>query len=145
MPASQAQLGYGSKFFIGAGSPTAYTPMAEIATINFADYTVTEVDVTHLQSPNTTEEAIPGLIKPGNIELTGNYIGDATQQNVDTLAIARTVFPWKITSPASNATVLTITGSGFITKKATGPMEANAKVSFAATIRVSGAITYTVA
>jgi hypothetical protein len=122
MSASKARLGYGSKFYTGdTASPIGYTLLSEIATINFADYTVGEVDVTHLLSPNKSEESIPGLIKPGAIELSGNYTGDASQQNIDVLAVAQTVFPWKITAPASGALVLTITGSGYITKKETGP------------------------
>ena len=146
MPASKAKLGYGSKFYIGdTASPIGYTVLSEIASINFADYTVAEIDVTHLLSPNTSEESIPGLLKPGTIELTGNYTGDATQQNIDTLAVALTVFPWKITAPASGSQVLTITGYGYITKKETGPFEANKKSDFKVSVRVSGAITYSVA
>ena len=146
MAASKARLGYGSKFYTGdTASPIGYTLLSEIAIINFADYTVAEVDVTHLLSPNTSEESIPGLLKPGTIELTGNYTGDASQQNIDVLAVAQTVFPWKITAPASGALVLTITGSGYITKKETGPFEANKKNDFKVAVRVSGAISYSVA
>jgi hypothetical protein len=106
---SKARLGYGSNTGDTA-SPMGYTLLSEIAIINFADYTVAEVHVTHLLSPNTSEESIPGLLKPGTIELTGNYTADASQQNIDVLAVAQTVFPWKITAPASGALVLTITG-----------------------------------
>jgi hypothetical protein len=146
MSASKARLGYGSKFYIGdTASPVGYTVLSEIAIINFADYTVAEVDVTHLLSPNSSEESIPGLLKPGAIELSGNYTGDASQQNIDVLAVAQTVFPWKITAPASGAMVLTITGYGYITKKETGPFEANKKNDFKVAVRVSGAISYSVA
>ena len=146
MAASKAKLGYGSKFYIGdAASPIGYTVLSAIATINFADYTVGEIDVTHLLSPNTSEESIPGMLKPGTIELTGNYTGDASQQNIDVLAVALTVFPWKITAPASGATVLTITGFGYIVKKETGPFEPSKKSDFKVGVRVSGAITYSVA
>ena len=53
--------------------------------------------------------------------------------------------PWKITAPASGALVLTINGSGYITKKETGPFEANKKNDFKVAVKVSGAITYSVA
>ena len=146
MAASKARLGYGSKFYTGdSASPTNYTVLSEIATINFADYTVAEVDVTHLLSPNTSEESIPGLLKPGTIELTGNYTGDTSQQNIDVLAVAQTVFPWKITAPAAGALVLTITGYGYIAKKETGPFEPSKKNDFKVSVRVSGAISYSVA
>ena len=146
MAASKTKLGYGSRFYTGdAASPTGYTVLSEIAMINFADYTVAEIDVTHLLSPNTSEESIPGLLKPGTIELSGNYIGDASQQNIDVLAVAQTIFPWKITAPASGALVLTITGYGYIVKKETGPFEPTKKNDFKVGVRVAGAITYTVA
>jgi hypothetical protein len=146
MPASKARLGYGSKFYTGdTASPVSYTLLSEIATINFSDYSVAEVDVTHLLSPNSSEESIPGLLKPGTIELSGNYTGDASQQNIDVLAVAQTVFPWKITAPASGATVLTITGFGYIVKKETGPFEPSKKSDFKVGVRVSGAISYSVA
>ena len=85
------------------------------------------------------------MLKPGTIELTGNYTGDASQQNIDVLAVALTVFPWKITAPAAGATVLTITGFGYIVRKETGPFEPGRKNNFKVGIRVSGAITYSVA
>jgi hypothetical protein len=59
--------------------------------------------------------------------------------------VAQTVFPWKITAPAAGALVLTITGYGYITKKETGPFEANKKNDFKVAVRVSGAISYSVA
>jgi hypothetical protein len=87
MSASKARLGYGSKFYIGdTASPVGYTVLSEIAIINFADYTVAEVDVTHLLSPNSSEESLPDLLKPGTIEISGNYTGDASQQNIDSVA-----------------------------------------------------------
>ena len=143
--ASKAQLGYGSTFSIGSGSPATFSPISEIASISFADYTISEVDVTNLNSPNTTEEAIPGMLKPGVIEMTGNYIGDTTQTQIDTLAIARTLFPWKITAPMQGTTMLTVTGTGFITKKESGPFEPNKKIDFKLSVRCAGAITWTVA
>jgi|SRR5215469_8629690 len=142
---SFAQLGYGSTFLMGTGSPIAYGAISEIASISFADYTISEIDVTNLGSPNTTEEAIPGMLKLGNIEMTGNYIGDSSQSQIDTLAVARTVFPWKITAPAKSGTMLTITGYAFITKKEIGPMEPNKKIDFKVSMRATGALTYAVA
>lgn len=142
--ASKASLGYGTTFATGTGSPITYTVMAEIASISFADYTISEIDVTHLLSPNTTEEAIAGMLKLGNIEMTGNFIGDTTQMNVDTLAIARTTFPWQIVAPMTGTKILTITGTGFITKKETGPFEPNKKVDFKVSIRATGVLTYTI-
>jgi hypothetical protein len=143
--ASLAQIGYGAQFQLGTGSPVTFAPISEIGAINFADYTVSEIDVTHLQSPNTTEEAIAGMIRLGPVEMTGNFIGDASQLQVDSLAISRLTFPWKITAPENSGRTLTIAGFGFIIKKETGPFEPNKKQDFKVSIRATGVLTYTVA
>lgn len=145
--ASQAVLGYGSVFNIGttASGSTSYSAVAEIATINFGGFTVPEVSVTHLQSPNAMEESIPGLLKPGTIELTGNFTADASQQNLTTLGQNRTIFPWQITSPLQSGKTYTLSGNGFISKLQKGPFDATKKVDFSATIQVSGVFTETIA
>src|SRR6185436_19531009 len=124
--------------------PLAYEPMAEIASIKPSNYSVPSIDTTHLKSPDATEEMIPGLIKPGTIALSGNFIGDESQRNITTLARAQTVFPWKITAPVNTGTQLyTVIGTGFITKYETGPFEANKKIDFAADLQITGTITET--
>jgi Lambda phage tail tube protein, TTP len=149
MAKSRAAIGLGTEFFIGteSGSPIGidYTSITEAATINFADYTVAEVDVTHLLSPDSTEETIAGLRKTGTIEVSGNYVGDAAQQSIDTLAQARTEFPWKITSPLSGARVLTVTGRGFINKRETGPFTPGGKTEFKFGVKVAGTLVYAIA
>lgn len=146
MPASQAGLGYNSRFFMGsASSPISYTAVSEIKSINFNDFSIPVIDVTHLLSPSTTEEMIPGMIKPGTIALTGNFIGDAAQLAINTAAVARTIFAWKITSVLGTGQTLTITGSGFITKLETGPMEPNKEIAFKFDIQATGTLTYAVA
>jgi hypothetical protein len=96
-------------------------------------------------SPDSTEETIAGLRKTGTIEVSGNYVGDAAQQSVDTLAQARTEFPWKITSPLSGARVLTVTGRGFINKRETGPFTPGGKTEFKFGVKVAGTLVYAIA
>lgn len=146
MAKSQATIGLGTEFLIGDdASPPHYTSVTEAANVTFADYTVTEVDVTHLLSPDSTEETIAGLKKTGTIEVTGNYVGDEAQQSIDVLASARTMFPWKITSPLSGTRILTVSGYGFINKKETGPFTPGAKTEFKIGVKVAGMITYAIA
>jgi hypothetical protein len=146
MPASQAVIGYGAKFFIGdSASPTVYTQIAELAMINVTGFTIQEVDVTNLNSPNRTEESTPGMLKPGNIEISGNYIGDTSQSSFDALAAAGTIFPWKATAPATAVKVLTETGTGYFTKIEVGPFETDKVTKITATIRITGPITKVVA
>lgn len=142
MSASQATIGYGAKFFTGApGSPITYTEVVESAVITPNDFTVGVIDVTHLNSPSATKENIPGLVAPGTIEVMGNFTGVASQLALDALAVGRTIFPWKITAPATATTVLTMTGTGFITKLETGPFETEKKTDLKFSVQITGPIT----
>lgn len=147
MAASLANSGYGAIFYTGdTSSPIGYTAILEIGTINKKNFTIPAIDTTNLLSPNTTEEMIPGMLKPGTIELGGNFIGDTTQLNFVTLAQAQTVFPWKITSRMQKgAKTLTSTGLAFVTDYETGPFEPNARIAFKVTLQMTGTITESVA
>jgi hypothetical protein len=102
---SKANTGYKATFSVGdSASPTDYTQMAELASIKPSNFSIPAIDTTHLQSPNATEEMIPGLIKPGTIALSGNFTGDTSQLNISQLAQTQSVFPWKITSPINKGT-----------------------------------------
>jgi len=146
MPPTKATIGYESTFSVGSGSPTTYVQMAEVKSIKPSIATIPAIDATHLLSPNATEEKLPGLIKPGTIELMGNFTGDASQLNILTLAEARTVFPFKITGPVDSDTqVYTLTGTGFISKYDNGPFEPSKLIEFAMTMEITGTVTEAVA
>ena len=61
MSSSGAIRGVGSTVRVGVGDPVVWTVLAGIETFDFPDQTRPELDVTHLGSPNDTEEAIPGM------------------------------------------------------------------------------------
>jgi hypothetical protein len=147
MTPSLANSGYGATFSVGdTASPIDYTVVAEIASINKKNFTVPSIDVTHLLSPNATEEMIPGIIKPGTVEMTGNFIGDATQLQFVALAQARSVFNFKINAPMQkNSKLYTGVGTCFVTDYETGPFEANKKIDFKVTMQVTGSVVETVA
>jgi len=146
MPPTKATIGYLSTFSVGSlASPTVYSQMAEIKTIKSSIASIPVVDATHLQSPNATEEKLPGLISPGTVDIGGNFTGDASQLTILTLAQARTVFPFKITAPVNKGTqVYTLTGVGFISKYDVGPFEANTLGEFTMSMEIAGAVTETV-
>ena len=146
MAATRAVIGYLAQFFTGdASSPTVYTSVLEVKSIKPSNYTVPAIDATHLLSPNATEEKLPGLIKPGTVTVMGNFIGDATQLNITTLAEARTVFPWKMTAPVDSGTkTYTLSGTGFVSKYETGPYEASKLNEFTFDLEITGTITETV-
>ena len=75
MAASQAALGYGSKFLISDNSsPGVYTEIAEVFNITPPSFEADDVDVTHNQSPNSTRETIPGLKTPGDCSFEMNFV-----------------------------------------------------------------------
>ncbi len=139
MAATQATIGYGTIFSING------TPMLEVKTIKTALFTVPSIDATHLLSPDATEEKLPGIIKPGTAEIGGNFIGDATQLAIQTLARARTRFDFSIASPINSGTqTYTVSGQGFVGKYDTGPFEVSKLIEFAMTLELTGTITETV-
>ena len=141
MPVSKSNSGYLSTFSVGtSASPPVYTQIAESVSITIATFDVPDIDVTHLQSPNTTEEYVPGMLKPGNIEITGNYTGDASQiAAMKTYAQNQTILPWKHTAPMNSRTqVATTVGYGFVNHVSEGPYEANKKIEFKIGIRITG-------
>ena len=144
---SLANSAYGAVFYTGdASSPTDWTAVLEIASITKKNLSVPSIDVTHLKSPNATEEMVPGIIKPGTMELTGNFIGDTTQLAFLTFAQGQTVFPFKMTAPMQKDTkTLTVIGTCFVTEYEDGPYEANKKIDFKVTLQVTGTSSVTVA
>ncbi|MCU1326648.1 MAG: hypothetical protein JWN34_2018 [Bryobacterales bacterium] len=155
MPRTSASVGQGAQFFTGTGttSPT-YTAVLEMASISTPRKKRESVEATHLKSASDVDEFIPGgTVDPGEIQISGNFIGDATQETIQTLIDAGTVFPWKFTSAAkiggtalAGTSVLTLTGYGFFTDSGEGPFEAKGKkVDIMATMKATGPITRAIA
>ena len=61
MSSSGAVRGTGATVRVGVGDPVTWITLAGIETFDFPDQTRSELDTTHLGSPNDTEEAIPGM------------------------------------------------------------------------------------
>lgn len=143
---SKANTGYYAVFFLGTvASPLSYNAMLEVKSIKADYFTVPEVPTTHLQSPNYTEEFFPGMLKPGTIDLSGNFIGDTSQMPTG-LAAAQDIIFWKITSPVQqNSKTYTATGTGFITNYSPGPFENNKALEFSIKLQITGQVTETVA
>jgi hypothetical protein len=140
--ASQANAGYLALFKIG--SPPA--AIAEIKTFNVDALGMPEIPTTTLLSPNNTEEFIPGMIKPGKVTFGGNFIGDATQLNITTLAQAQTIFFFEVVAPVQrNTKTYTFACNGFISSYKVGPFENNKAIEFTAEIQLTGTYTENVA
>jgi hypothetical protein len=145
--ASNAVTGYGAEFAIGPNaSPFVPTYILEIKSIKVTNFSVSEVDVTHLLSPDATEESIPGLIKPGTIEIAGNFLADATQFDIPTSAIPAsensTLLMYQIKANIQRG-AFTYYNSGlcYVTKWEVGPFEINKPVEFMGSFKISGVST----
>jgi len=134
--ASQGNSGYLGTFSLG--SPL--TDMVEVTRINFPRYSVPDLNRTHLLSPDTTEEYTPGLLNPGTVEMSGNFIGTADQTStLDALAKAQTVFPWQFTMQVQNRSkTCTVSGNGYLNKHDIGPVEGNRTIEYSLSVRTTG-------
>jgi len=140
--ASKGNTGFATTF--GTGSPP--TALLELKSLNFDAISMPEVDKTHLLSPNNTREFTPGMIHPGKISLSGNYIGDSTQLSIITSAQAQTTFTYTIVAPMqSNAKTATITGLGYFLSHKIGPFENDKTIDFSAEVQMTGPATVSVA
>jgi Lambda phage tail tube protein, TTP len=82
MPASNALLGYGSKFSIASdASPDVYVELAEVYTITPPSAVLDQIDVSHMQSPNRRREFISGMIDSGEASLEMNFIPGSTSDD----------------------------------------------------------------
>ena len=145
--ASKANTGYYAQFLFGTvASPISYSACLEIKSFKPAYVTVPEVPTTHLLSPNYTEEFFPGMLKPGTIDFSGNFIGDSSQTALTGLAQAQDIVGWKIIAPVQqNTKTYTATGTGFVTEYSPGPFENNKSVEFTGKIQITGVYTEAVA
>jgi len=84
---TNASLGYSSSFSIQAeNSPDNMVDIAEVTNITPPSFSLDQIDVTHMASPNGTREFIPGLIDPGEASLDINFVpGNASDLRIQEL------------------------------------------------------------
>ena len=82
MPASQAQIGYGTLLQRGNGAaPEVFTTIAEVTSVDFAGPNVKTEDATNMGSPGGYMESIPTLIDPGEATIALHFLqADAGQK-----------------------------------------------------------------
>lgn len=120
------------------GSPDVFQTIAEVTSFNGPTKTLPTDDATNFDS--TWEESIAGVPSGGEVTLGGNFIpGNAGQQGLEddlengTLRAFRIVY----TDSASSKKEF----SAYVTAFAASSGGPNNKVSFSATLKVSGAVT----
>lgn len=78
MTATAATLGYLATFGIEGGTPGVYVLVGEVTSITPPGVTRDTVDATHLTSPDSFKEFIPGLAEGGEASISINLVPSAT-------------------------------------------------------------------
>lgn len=137
----------GSKLSVdtgSAGSPT-WTQIANLTTIGEIGLESDEIDVTTLDSADDFKEYIGGAKDGGTIDLEGNIVTDDGLTQLYTLANSREVKKFKVDYPTKpgETTPASWTITGYIASCKDGEKTVDGLLTFSASIRVSGAPTFT--
>jgi predicted secreted protein len=117
--------------------------VAELTNIGGYELSIDMIDVTNHQSTSGFKEQIAGLVDVGEIPIEGNfkYSDSNGQIAMATDAAARTSRTITITFPSSLGV---LTGTAFITKLKIGDAPHDGKIPFSASLKITGAPTFTV-
>lgn len=141
MADSEGIIGLGSTFSHRTSAagivPKVFAEVGECISITPPNPTRESVDFTHLKSPNKTREHKPTLIEPGESNANFHYT-PACRAKLDALFIAEGIQEFQIGYPDG----ATETFSGFLTGKATDPLEIDGKVTISAPIKITGLPVY---
>lgn len=134
-------IGFGTTLAMGdGGSPESFTPIARITEIGeFGLGEADDVDITAYDSPDRYREFIAGLVDAGEIEITGIWTADQTQQDLS--GIIGTTKNWKITLPSGLGE---FAFTGYIKSGPRWNPQLEDRIEFMATIKISGKPTFTV-
>jgi predicted secreted protein len=123
----------------GAGSEV-FTTIAEVGTITGPSQRSEFIDVTSQDSVSGYREFVSGLIDPGEITFTANYIpANATHKNVLADFKNKTKHNWKIIFPTSPSTEWAFACTP-TAAELTAPVDGQLQLNV--TLKVSGAVTY---
>lgn len=99
MAENTAQIGYGAKVKWSDTSGGTYAPFAELLDLPLPETTFEGVEATHMESPNTKKEKIPGLGEEGDFTFQFNF--NKTQYATARGMLGQEKF-FKVESPAGD-------------------------------------------
>lgn len=109
MPATQAQIGYGTVFEMAdAATPTVFDYIPEIFDLTPPPIGVSQAEATHNASPGRSREFIPGLIEQQEMSFSLNYVAGGTADQLLRAAVGKSN-PCRITFP--NGVAMTFKGN----------------------------------
>lgn len=132
-----------SSGFAAFGTTLTYggTQVKELTNISLSLGTTDDIDITNHDSPDDTEEFVPGIIRVGTIEIEGNFVPtDAGQAALITALQARTA-PAAVVVTLADTGAATFTGTAYVKRFEPGAPVAG-KTSFSASLKASGKITF---
>ena len=111
-------------------------PVSELTRIGSPSITVETIDVTNHQSPDGYKEFIAGLMDAGEVPIEGNFISGDTNGQIGLVndLNGKVIQDYAITFPDAT----TWTFKALVTAFQTGEADVNGKLSFSATLKVSG-------
>lgn len=136
--ATNASIGYGSKYAIYDDDTAEFVELGEVVSIEGGSDDTDLVDVTHMQSPDRRREYIGGLIDGGEITVELNFVAnDFTHKLLREQQIAGTPSEHKVTFPRGE----TLTVEAIVTSVSwNDPIDDKMSLSF--TAKKSGAETW---
>lgn len=96
---SNATKAYGASLsYAPVFGSSYYVPIAQTVDLGGPQPEVGEIKITNNDSPNNTQEYIPGLIEPGDYEFQIIYEKNACS-TIYSLMDAETIYEWRVTFP----------------------------------------------
>lgn len=101
MAQTQAQIGYGTLLKLGNdASPQVFTTIAEVSSIDGFGFTASEVEATHMESPNSYVERVAGMKDGDTMTVVMNML---RQNAIDTKVVwdAGLIRDWELNFPST--------------------------------------------
>ena len=131
---STAKAAFGTQLSKGA------VAIAKLTSIGTIGVTRDMIDITSHDSADAYKEYIPGLIDTEELPIEGNLIdADAGQEALLTDLEAGTLGSYVVTLPGGK----TYSFSAYVTGYKAGPFNYDGKITFSATLKISGKVTET--
>lgn len=131
MPATNAQIGLGSRFGIKSGA--TYTAVAEVTRITPAGWSRNTVDATHLESPDAWAEFIAGLKSASDCTFDVNWVPAVSDPLLAAFEAGKGEF--QLLFPSGT---VALQFAGIVTEFKPGEISPEGKLSASVTIKPSG-------
>lgn len=137
----------GSKLSVDTSSTStaSWQQIANLTSIGEIGIESDEIDVTTLDSTGDFKEFIGGAKDGGTVELEGNFVTDAGLTQLYTLAGSRAVKHFKVEYPLTGTQTNAAKWEfdGYVASCKDGEKTVDGLITFSASIRVTGAPTFT--